>query len=106
MGFYVLINKSDIYSTFIGFKKMVENRFNRTIKMLQMDGGGEFTSKLFLDFLLNNAIGHQISCPYTAQQNGIVNESTNTSCRKAFAYYHNNTFRILIGFRLFLHRCF
>lgn len=72
VGFYLLINKSDIYSTFIGFKKMVENRFNRASKMLQMDGGGEFTSKLFLYFLLNNAIGHQISYPYTAQQSSVV----------------------------------
>ncbi|KAI5341806.1 hypothetical protein L3X38_009681 [Prunus dulcis] len=51
---------------------MVENRFSSSIKQLQIDGGGEFTSKLFLTFLRDHGISHQISCPYTPQQNGVV----------------------------------
>ncbi|KAI5343744.1 hypothetical protein L3X38_011620 [Prunus dulcis] len=51
---------------------MVENRFSSSIKQLQINGGGEFTSKLFLTFLRDHGISHQISSPYTPQQNGVV----------------------------------
>ena len=51
---------------------MVENRFSSKIQQLQIDGGGEFTSRLFMNFLSDHGISHQISCPYTPQQNGVV----------------------------------
>jgi len=69
---YPLAKKSDVLTTFVHFKKLVENRFSSHIKQLQVDGGGEFTSKLFLTFLRDHGISHQISCPYTPQQNGVV----------------------------------
>ncbi|KAI5339023.1 hypothetical protein L3X38_018295 [Prunus dulcis] len=69
---YPLAKKSDVFPTFITFKKMVENRFSSKIKQLQVDGGGEFINKLFLAFLRDHGISHQISCPYTPQQNGVV----------------------------------
>jgi transposase InsO family protein len=57
---------------FMVFKKMVENLFSRTIKIIQSDGGGEFTSKSFTAFLQHHGIVHHISCPHTPQQNGVV----------------------------------
>ncbi|CAB4283059.1 unnamed protein product [Prunus armeniaca] len=70
--FYPLTKKSDVLGTFVIFKRMVEKRLNCTIKMLQIDGGGEFTSRMFLNFLREHGISYQISCPYTPQQNGVV----------------------------------
>ena len=67
-----MAKKSEVLTTFIHFKKWVENRFSSHIKQLQIDGGGEFTSKLFMTFLRDHGISHQISCPYTPQQNGVV----------------------------------
>jgi histone deacetylase 1/2 len=67
-----LAKKSEVLTTFIHFKKLVENRFSSHIKQLQVDGGGEFTSKLVLTFLRDHKISHQISCPYTPQQNVVV----------------------------------
>ncbi|CAL2279421.1 unnamed protein product [Prunus armeniaca] len=69
---FPLARKSDVMSTFITFKKMAENRFTKTIKMLQTNGGGEFTSRVFVNFLRDNGISQQVSCPYTPQQNGTV----------------------------------
>lgn len=37
-----------------------------------MDGGGEFISKVFRQFLSQHGIKHQLICPYTPQQNGVV----------------------------------
>ena len=51
---------------------MIKTQFSSTIKTLRSDGGGEFTSKSFESFLSSNGIQHQISCPYTPQQNGLV----------------------------------
>jgi transposase InsO family protein len=39
---------------------------------LQSDSGDEFLSNQFKTLLESNGITHRISCPYTAQQNGLV----------------------------------
>ncbi|KAM2315364.1 hypothetical protein ACFX1S_028273 [Malus domestica] len=69
---FPLVRKSDVMTTFVTFKRIIENRLNRTIKVLQTDGGGEFTSLAFRHFLRDHGITHQLSCPHTPQQNGIV----------------------------------
>jgi hypothetical protein len=69
---YPLRTKSETYKTFVKFKLLVENTFTTHIKHLQSDGGGEFTSSQFQNFLTNHGIVHRKSCPYTSPQNGIV----------------------------------
>lgn len=67
---YLLKNKSDVAKVFIQFKKMVELQFNHKIKMVQSDGGGEYTA--LKSFFNDNGIVHRISCPYTQEQNGVA----------------------------------
>lgn len=43
-----------------------------TIKTVQTDGGGEFTSRMFTSFLSKCGIKHRLTCLYMSQQNGIV----------------------------------
>jgi transposase InsO family protein len=50
----------------------VENQFCCSIKKFQYDGGGEFMSRQFKQFLENNGIIHRVSCPHTPQQNGLA----------------------------------
>jgi transposase InsO family protein len=69
---YPLSQKSDVFTSFMKFKSLVENQFSTQIKQLQSDGGGEFLSKQFTSLLETNGIFHRISCPYTAQQNGLA----------------------------------
>jgi transposase InsO family protein len=69
---YPLHNKSDAFISFKKFKALVENQFSSRIKNLQSDGGGEFISFQFTSFLETHGIFHRISCPYTAQQNGLA----------------------------------
>ena len=54
------------------FCAYVENQFNVKIKVFQTDGGSEFLSTIFKDYLHTHGILHFISCPYTPQQNGLV----------------------------------
>jgi transposase InsO family protein len=70
--FCPLYNKSEVYEHFVKFKLMVENQFSATIKQLQSDGGGEYTSLHFQSFLTKHGILHWKSCPYKSQQNGLA----------------------------------
>ena len=69
---YLLKHKSDVFPIFVQFKSMVKTQFFAKIQTFRSDGGGEFTSTAFKSFLANNGIVHQISCPYTPQQNSLV----------------------------------
>ena len=57
---------------FLHFKALVENQFESKIKTLRTNGGGEYMSNQFKSFCLDHGIQHQVSCPYTPQQNGVA----------------------------------
>jgi len=40
-------HKSNVYSTFVNFKLLVEKQFNYTIKQFQSDNRGEYCSTIF-----------------------------------------------------------
>jgi histone deacetylase 1/2 len=65
---YPLKQKSDTIHAFMQFKNMVEKQFNKRIKIIQCDGGGEF--KPVQKVALETGIQFRMSCPYTSQQNG------------------------------------
>ncbi|CAL2255962.1 unnamed protein product [Prunus armeniaca] len=69
---YPLFNKSEVFSKFLQFHALIQNQFSAAIKCFQSDGGGEFLSKAFTDFLASKGIVHRLSCPYTPQQNGLA----------------------------------
>uniref|UniRef100_A0A803NLS5 Integrase catalytic domain-containing protein n=1 Tax=Cannabis sativa TaxID=3483 RepID=A0A803NLS5_CANSA len=65
---YPLKAKSDALAAFSHFKSLAENKFDRKIKSLQKDSGGEFQS--FYDFVQTHGINFQHPCPHTSTQNG------------------------------------
>ena len=71
---YPLQQKSDVFTTFVKFKTIAENLFSTSIKQLQTDNGGEFTSNQFKTFLMTHGIHHRLTCPHTSQQNGIAEQ--------------------------------
>lgn len=68
---YLLRNKSEVMSTFITFKAIVENQTGLRIKTLRSDGGGEYCGAKFEAYLRNEGIVHQVTVPHTPQQNGV-----------------------------------
>ena len=52
------------------FITFVENQFSSKIKVFQSDGGTEFLNHHVKALLTKHGIFHQVSCPYTPQQNG------------------------------------
>ncbi|KAG9453782.1 hypothetical protein H6P81_006686 [Aristolochia fimbriata] len=69
---FLLSSKTEVPSIFAKFQILVENQFSAKIKVFQSDGGIEFMSKKFQDLLSSSGIHHNVSCPYTPQQNGLV----------------------------------
>lgn len=69
---FSLKHKFDVFKVFLHFKSFVETQFNAKIKTLRSDGGGEFVNNNFKSFCLEHGIQHQLSCPYSPQQNGIA----------------------------------
>ncbi|KAI5328775.1 hypothetical protein L3X38_028172 [Prunus dulcis] len=67
---YPLKKKSDVFSTFVTFKALVENYFKRKITRLYTDGGGEFIK--LQHFLSSNGITHLLTPPHTPQHNGVA----------------------------------
>ncbi|GAA0174918.1 hypothetical protein LIER_28203 [Lithospermum erythrorhizon] len=54
------------------FFVMVQTQFDKTIKTIRTDNGTEFVNRDIINFFTSHGILHQKSCPYTRQQNGIV----------------------------------
>jgi len=69
---YFLRAKFEVQFVFQNFVACIENHFSTCIKMLRSDSGGEYMSHEFHDFLHYKGIVSQRSCPYTPQQNGVV----------------------------------
>ena len=67
---FPLKTKSETLSIFKIFKNQIEKQLDRPIKCLQSDWGGEFRS--FVNFLHTEGIQFRQSCPYTHNQNGII----------------------------------
>jgi len=68
---FPISNKSDVYSTFVKFKLLVEKQFKFTIQQFQSHNGSKYCSTIFKHFLRDNGIFHRLSCPHTSQKNGL-----------------------------------
>ena len=69
---YFMREKSEVFTHFKSFKALVEKETGLHIKCLRSDGGGEYFSNEFSDFLQENGIKRQFTCRYTPQQNGVA----------------------------------
>jgi len=69
---YFLKHKSEVPDKFYAFYQMIHTQFGKKIQVLRSDNGGEFVNKSMQEFLRENGLIHQTSCPNTPQQNGVV----------------------------------
>jgi transposase InsO family protein len=69
---YFFKSKDEVFSKFKEFKALIENLFERKIKILKSDNGGEYTSKEFVNFCKYVWIKRELTTPYNPQQNDVV----------------------------------
>jgi histone deacetylase 1/2 len=67
---FPMSNKSQVYSIFEKLRTYIKTQFQREIKTLQCDNGGEYVSRNFQNMCEQNGIHIRLSCPYTSPQNG------------------------------------
>ena len=71
-------SKINLFNIFKKYKAYIENQSSRKIKVLRTDGGGEYTSKKFLEFCDEAGIVHEFTPPYTPQHNGAAERKNRT----------------------------
>jgi transposase InsO family protein len=67
----LLRDKSEAMQAFLDFKASAEKGTQRNVEQFRTDGGGEYLSNDFIDFLSGDGIQRQTSAPYSQQQNGV-----------------------------------
>ncbi|CAL1362537.1 unnamed protein product [Linum trigynum] len=69
---YFLRQKSELRSVATEFLKMIHTQFDRPVKIVRSDPGGEFSSSPLYEVYRSLGILTQKSCPGVSQQNGLV----------------------------------
>ncbi|WVZ20583.1 hypothetical protein V8G54_007905, partial [Vigna mungo] len=75
---FLLRQKNEALEVFKSYKKQVEKEIERQIKLLRIDGGGEYTSHEFEEFCREHGIVHEVIAPYTPQHNGLAERQNRT----------------------------
>ncbi|KAE8957885.1 hypothetical protein PR001_g31221 [Phytophthora rubi] len=71
------------------FKADMENATGRKIKRIRSDNGGEYTGRLFKEYLSKQGIRHEKTVPYTPQQNGLAERMNRSLVEMArYMLYH------------------
>ncbi|CAI7886437.1 unnamed protein product [Closterium sp. NIES-54] len=70
--------KSDVLWEIHKWLVLVERQAKKLVLMLCSDRGGEFLGKEFIDFVDGKGIVHDLTCPYTPQQNGMAEREMRT----------------------------
>jgi transposase InsO family protein len=75
---YFLKCKSESLDYFKTFVTHVENETNFRLKCVRTDNGTEFLNQNFKEYLNNKGIKHQLTVPYTPEQNGVAERANRT----------------------------
>jgi hypothetical protein len=59
-----LKSKDEVFNKFKEFKSLIENLSERKIKIPDLDNGGEYTSKEFVNFFKDVGIKRELTTPY------------------------------------------
>ncbi|UYV82085.1 K02A2.6-like [Cordylochernes scorpioides] len=80
---YFIRHKSDVLEKFKEFVKIVRTETGNKIKRFRTDNGTEFLNKNFSDYLKSLGIVHELTAPYTPEQNGISERDNRTIVESA-----------------------
>lgn len=69
---YLLNNKSEAFEKFKEFKELVQTKFQKKIKRIRTDRGGEYMGNKFLDYLAKQGIEQDRTAPHSSFQNGVA----------------------------------
>lgn len=73
-----LRHKSDCFTEFAKFCKLIQKQTSKSIIRIRSDHGGEFENESFSEFCDNLGIFHEFSFPRAPSQNGVVERKNRT----------------------------
>lgn len=73
---YLMHSKVDVLRLIKSFFAMVTTQFSKTIRAIRTDNATDFFNNECQSFLSSLGVIHYSSCPYTPQQNGLVERNT------------------------------
>jgi len=85
---YFLKNKSNVLEKFKEFVQKVRTETGHEIKRLRTDNGTEYVNKEFSDYLKQKGIIHELTAPYTPEQNGFSERDHRTLVESARSMLH------------------
>jgi hypothetical protein len=75
---YILKYKSESLEKFKEWKALRDKKSDKQVKRFCTDGGGEYTSKKFAEYLKSEGILKETTTPYSPQSNGVVERANRT----------------------------
>ena len=75
---YILMYKVEVLEKLNEWKALREKKSGKQVKRFRNDGGGEFTSKQFAEYLKSEGFLIETTMPYTPQSNAVVEQANHT----------------------------
>ncbi|KAL6345230.1 hypothetical protein AAG906_015713 [Vitis piasezkii] len=89
---YFLKSKSEVANIFWKYKAWVENQSNCRMQKIRSNNGKEYTNEIFDKFYVEAGIEHQLTTPYTPQQNGVKRDKLDKKAKPGvFIGYSNSS---------------
>ena len=82
---YFFKHKSEVSEKFKEFEASITNESDIRIRTLRTDNGGEYLSGEFKEYLKSRGIRHELTVPYSPQQNGVAERMNRTLMESARA---------------------
>ena len=80
---YFIKSNSEVLSKFVEYVTMMENETDLQVRAIRTDNGGEYTSQYFKKFCADKGVAHQLTNPYTPEQNGVSERLNSTLIESA-----------------------
>lgn len=68
----------------------IETQSGKHVKRLRSNNGSEYISQSITDFLRSKGIEHELTMPYTAEQNGVAERGHQTVVTRALSAHHHS----------------
>lgn len=80
---FFIQNKSDVMEVFKKYNNIVKNKYVHGVRTLHTDNGRDYVNKVFKDYLEKEGIVHELTAPYTPEQNGRIERENRTIVESA-----------------------
>lgn len=86
---FFMTDRSEVLGKFMSLYKLAKKQTGHSMTKLRTDNGREFLSKDFQDFIQHKGIRHELTAPYTPEQNSVVERDNRTVVESARSMLHH-----------------